>query len=328
MARVTIEEISRRTGLSRGTVSRALNDRPDISEQTKQRVLAECQKLNYVPSRAARSLATGRAYAVAVVVDDLRLTLSSRFLQGAIQAAADANYIVNVVELTRDPQTRLRALANERIDGVLVCSTLTADSVAILRDAVNERNIVSSTPLPEAACDVLTTDDAESGRLVAHELLRSGAEGVLYVHAPGSSTRERRLDGFTEVLRSQGVNPESLIVSVGADTDRAARRASFAERVRGARRIGAADDFLAAEIMFICAAQLREPGRDVAIIGQGNEPFTALINPSLSSVELNGEEIGRRAFDVLMQRVNLNRMDAPQRVEIAPRLIVRDSSAG
>ncbi|MCG3126851.1 MAG: HTH-type transcriptional regulator DegA [Phycisphaerae bacterium] len=326
MARVTIEEISRRTGLSRGTVSRALNDRPDISEQTKQRVLAECQKLNYVPSRAARSLATGRAYTVAVVVDDLRLTLSSRFLQGAIHGAGDANYVVNVVELSRDPETRLRALANERIDGVLVCASLGSDSVAILRDAVNERNIVSSTPLPEAACDVLTTDDAESGRLVAVELLRFGAEGVLYVHAGGSPTRDRRLAGVTEVIRSQGLSVDSIVVSVPAEA--AARRAMLAERVRGARRIGAVDDFLATEVMFLCAGQHREPGRDVAIIGQGNEPFSALISPTLTSVELNGEEIGRRAFEMLLQRVNLSRMDAAQRIEIAPRLIGRASSGG
>ena len=54
MRKVTIEDISRDTGLSRGTVSRALNDRPDISTRTKQRVLETCRKLNYVPSFAAR----------------------------------------------------------------------------------------------------------------------------------------------------------------------------------------------------------------------------------------------------------------------------------
>ncbi len=76
MARITIEDISRQTGLSRGTVSRALNDRPDISRQTKQRVLEACRKLNYLPSHAARSLATGRSFAVAVLVDTFAPVMS------------------------------------------------------------------------------------------------------------------------------------------------------------------------------------------------------------------------------------------------------------
>ena len=91
MGKVTIEDISRSTGLSRGTVSRALNDRPDISAQTKQRVLEACLRLKYVPSHAARSLATGRRYAVAVLVDDLRTmfagVVSSRGYQSCARRA-------------------------------------------------------------------------------------------------------------------------------------------------------------------------------------------------------------------------------------------------
>jgi DNA-binding LacI/PurR family transcriptional regulator len=99
MHKVTIEDISRDTGLSRGTVSRALNDRPDISPKTKQIVLESCRKLNYVPSHAARSLATGRNYAVAALVDNLESPFSAGFLRGAIDHARQAHYVVHVVEL-------------------------------------------------------------------------------------------------------------------------------------------------------------------------------------------------------------------------------------
>ena len=71
MPKVTIDDISRETGLSRGTISRALNDRSDISDATKQRVMAACAKLHYTPSFAARSLATGRNLALAAVMGPL-----------------------------------------------------------------------------------------------------------------------------------------------------------------------------------------------------------------------------------------------------------------
>ncbi|RMF85876.1 MAG: LacI family transcriptional regulator, partial [Planctomycetota bacterium] len=84
MGKVTIEDISRETGLSRGTVSRALNDRPDISAKTKRRVLEACRKLNYVPSYAARSLATGRRYAIAVIINSLTDPYDAEFARGVI----------------------------------------------------------------------------------------------------------------------------------------------------------------------------------------------------------------------------------------------------
>jgi len=323
MRKVTIEDISRDTGLSRGTVSRALNDRPDISAQTKQRVLESCRKLKYVRSHAARSLATGRNYAVAALVDDLRSAFTAAFLRGAINQAEQAGFAVYVIEIGPAPQPdRLRSFSPERIDGVLNAVALDAPLASQLRKTVENRVLTSCWPLEGVACDVLTPDQTEAGRMVGRFLVGNGSRQVLYVHRPTSSGSAERLAGFHEVCRERGVDPDSATATI-ADLD---ALDTLSPRLKRADAVVATDDFLAIAIMLVCARLGRQPGVDLAVVGYGNEPVAGAIRPTLTSVDFNGEEIGRRAMETILQRFDQKRMDAPQRARIAPLLVERAST--
>jgi LacI family transcriptional regulator len=330
MVKVTIEDIVRATGLSRGTVSRALNDKPDISSQTRQLVLDTCRRLNYVPSRTARSLATGRNYAIAVVLDDLRSAFAIAVLRGVLARAQREHYAVQVAELGDEPGAtadRLHALGADRIDGALIAAPLGSSAVRAVRDALNVRAVASCWPLGDISCDVLTPDQAESGRLVARYLLRDGSGDILYVYAPGSAAAGERLEGFREIARTHGLDVDGIIVRLPTDTEPGpARFAPVLPHLERARAIAAGDDFLAVDLMLLCLQSGRVPGRDVAILGQGNELVGARISPSLSTVDFSGEEIGRRAAETLFQRVDETRADAPQIVRVAPQLVRRESA--
>lgn len=330
MAKLTIEDIVRATGLSRGTVSRALNDKPDISSHTRQLVLDTCRKLKYVPSRAARSLATGRNYAIAVLLDDLRSAFATAVLRGVLARAQREHYVVQVAELGDQPRVaadRLQALGAERIDCALIAAPLGSSAVMAVRDALNVRALASCWPLGGISCDVLTPDQAESGRLAARHLLRDGSRDILYVHAPGSPGASERLEGFREIARKHGLDLDGMIVRLPADTEPGtARLAPVLPHLERARAIATGDDFLAVDLMLLCLQSGRVPGRDVAILGQGNELVGARIWPSLSTVDFSGEEIGRRAAETLFQRLGETRADAPQIVKVAPQLVRRESA--
>ena len=165
MRKVTIEDISRDTGLSRGTVSRALNDRPDISERTKQKVLQTCRRLNYVPSHAARSLATGRNYAIAVIVDDLRSSFVADFVRGVVSKAEAARYAVHIAE-HKDESTGalIAATAPDLVDGVLIAAPRCPVQGDGLSAALAERVVTSCRPIEGLPCDILAPDNAEAGR--------------------------------------------------------------------------------------------------------------------------------------------------------------------
>jgi LacI family transcriptional regulator len=327
MSKVTIEDISRHTGLSRGTVSRALNDRPDISVQTKERVLEACRQLKYVPSHAARALATGRRDAIAVVVDELRSAYAGQFLRGVLLRAREQRYAVHVAELGTDPGSVIDDLcmvANERVDSVVLGTALTGELARPIIEALDKRPLIAGNALDGSACDVLAPDYTEAGRLAARHLLRGGNTDILYVHTPGTPVADEQLAGFQEACREQNIDPNNVIIEIAeTGTD---RLAPLAERLATVRAIAASNDFLALQIMLACQAIGRTVGRDVAVMGIGNELAGTRITPTLTTVDLCGEEVGRRAAETAIQRVMKLRQDAVQSVRVPPMLIERETT--
>jgi LacI family transcriptional regulator len=324
MRKVTIEDVSRTTGLSRGTVSRALNDRPDISAETKQRVLKACKELDYHPSHAARSLATGRNYAVAALVTQLGSAFTTSFLRGAIGRAEQDHYIVHIVDLRPGSPTgdRLRSFAPERIDGVLNTVPLDAASAAQLRRTLGNRILTSCQPLDGVPCDVLMPDEIEAGRMATRFLLQNGSREILYAHRPATSAAADRLAGFQEICREHGIDARAATATI---PDAAALDA-LGPRLERADAVIATDDFLAISIMLLGERMGRRPGTDLAVMGHGNEPVASAIHPTLTTIDSDGEGIGRRAMETVLQRMGQKRMDKPQHTRVAPLLIEREST--
>jgi LacI family transcriptional regulator len=329
MAKVTIEDISRQTGFSRGTVSRALNNRQDISAATRQRVLEACAKLNYVPSQAARSLATGRSFVVAAVVDDLLAPFAAAFVRGVLRQAESSGYVAHLMELGGDDvaaMQRLRALAAARSDGVLFGAELSDGAAQIVRSEFGARTLASVRGIDGASCDVVCPDWTEAGRLAARELFERGRKRVLYVRdGRPSAAADARATGFFEVAARHGCRPEdsAMLWPRGHELDERGRA-----RVQEADGLACETDELAVGLYFVCGRLGRTPGSDVAVIGFGNERICAALRPSLSSVDLCGDEIGLRVMETVTQRLNGGRKDAPSAVQLTPRLIPRQSTRG
>jgi DNA-binding LacI/PurR family transcriptional regulator len=322
MRKVTIEDISQRTGLSRGTVSRAMNNRPDISHATRQRVLQACRELNYAPSHAARSLATGRHFAVAALLDDLDDPFATGFLRGALAQADAAHYAIQLLEIGRDPGQRLdriRTLADDRLDGVLLVTQLAPDEARLLRERIRQRVVTGVAALDGAAIDVFAADEAEIGRLIARFLIAAGGQAVFYLHDSSGRNAAERLSGFQEVW--DGATEAVVAIRAGESA-----AVSLGERSESVRAVVVDDDRTAVAVMLALAQARRRIGEDVAVLGVGNDVFGERISPRLSSIDPGGIEAGRRAFDALVQRAAECREDQPVITQVAPRLIVREST--
>lgn len=325
LSKVTIEDISKATGLSRGTVSRALNNRPDISVQTKQRVLDACRELNYVPSYAARTLATGRSYNVAVVLSEVDEHFGAAFLRGVLQAAHPERYAVQVIELGKDADAAmdyLHAVAHERVDAVLFAVAPPIASVPRLMGALGGRTLVCAATANGLDADCLLPDTVEAGRLIARRLALVDPDDGLFLYESARAAQREAAAGFREVAgdRTAGGAPTTLEAASSATLEH------VHERLARARAVGAASDALAMRVLWTCQQLGRRPGVDVAVIGLGNEPCTSYIYPGLSSVDMCGQEIGSRAFDLALQRVTKTRQDGRLTTPITPRLIERASS--
>lgn len=327
MPKVTIDDISRETGLSRGTVSRALNDRPDISVSTKQLVLETCRRLNYVPSFAARSLALGRFLAVAVVVDDLRDQFAAGFVRGALSRASANRYAVTLTELGHERETiedRILSLSAERIDGVLLSANLDQALTEKLSIAIGSRLLITTSPLPGRISDVLSTDFAEVGRTIGRALTVSGLPAVcLFEEASPGAAEIRR--GLSDALAGAPRSNLELLTSdsSGAPVAEVCNRAL--STLLAAKSIAATSDSAAITIALRLAREGKVAGEHYALLGCGNSPVCSQISPALTSIALGGNEAGERSVDLILQRLSDTRHDAPVSMSVAPRIVYRET---
>lgn len=330
MAKVTIEDISRYTELSRGTVSRALNDRPDISEATKQRVLEACRVLNYSPSQVARSLATGRNYAAAVVVRDVTAPFEAALLSGVLAQAEKARYAVQVLELGNDQASitrRWQGLSAERIDGVILASPPNRSFAAAVDLSQLDQRVVACWAHPGLAADVITIDAAAAGALVARFLSERQVSGWLHLRGDSTLDADARAAGFVATMNELGCGGAGrTFVAAEEHWSAGAEGNALRGALRTASAVVCESDELAVRASFELAAMGRRPGIDVALIGFGNTPTSGAIRPSLTSIDPCAAEIGRRALSVLLQRVQSGRADSPSTTAIAPRLVEREST--
>lgn len=318
MAKVTIEDISKATGLSRGTVSRALNNRPDISEKTRLRVIDACQKMNYVRSHAARSLATGRHLAFAALTDDQKSSLTFDVLFGAMRAIDVAGYALQIIEAPADATSaagRIRALSVAPIDGLLAITTRAASHAVLLAEAMGTRPLASVWPVDGLACDVLTPDYDEAGRLAARHLADQGAKTALFVGDSTEHSAARR--GFEHGCGERGVTPQY------ANTD----------DIDALRRLVAESGYVACTttacalaVRFAAERAHRAIDTDLKLVCMADDAIASQISPPLTTINLGGVEIGRRAIEMLLQRLDGERTDQPQLTRVSPRLLTRPSN--
>lgn len=327
MRKVTIEDISRETGLSRGTVSRALNDRPDISSETKRLVLDACRKLNYIPSSAARSLATGRNLALAIVASDLRAAATISFVRGVLAATERARYAAVLIELPAEPEARemrIRSLSAERIDGVVLLATLDAATMQTLRDTLHDRTLVSGAPVNGQPCDSFVVDDVEAGRLAARRLVAAGARSAVYLARANDDAAARRCDGFKSAWSADGDRLGAIgVVLVDGPADVARHEAAL----RSTDAVATSDDPIAFAAHSVLSRLSRRPGSEVQLIGCGNECGGTALLPALTTIDLNAAEAGQRAATTLLQRVARERLDGPQSIAVAPMVVDRGTVA-
>lgn len=316
--KVTIEDISRLTGLSRGTISRALNNRPDISEATRQKVLAACRKLHYVPSFAARSLATGRQLAVVVLVPAAELGPLGPFLAALARYASEQQYVTLVSILPADKRelaARVDQIPTERADAAIVAGPVPPGAGGPLRKRLAGIPCVICGEEGELPGDVIVPDLAEAGRLAVRTLPGTVRKAACLIRS--DPRHERFADAARQAASGRGLALRPATVR--------GSQAELGRLLAEAEGVICGDDELAGLALGWLLGAGREVGKEVPVIGLGNTPLCELLPVPLTSIDPDLTQVATRAFDTLRARIEKTRRDAPSRVLIAPRLAVRSS---
>ncbi|MDA0564353.1 LacI family transcriptional regulator [Streptomonospora sp. S1-112] len=335
----TITTIAEAAGVSIASVSRVFNGQP-VRDSTRRRVLAEAERLGYVPNAVARSLKSNRTDQVAFAVEDIGNPVYLAMLR-EIQPVLRADGFRLVVHSTGgDPGEEievLRGLGRRHADGLVISPIrVTPDLLGALAQAAAPVVVIGSVP-PGTPVDNVRADSRTGVRLALRHLLDIGRRRIGFVNGPLDTVPgERRDAAFRDGMAEAGRPVDEGLVHVGGF-----RRETGAE---GARRLlahphGPPDALLCANDLIalgaldtLRAAGLRVPD-DVAVVGMDDTELAAVSWPTLTSVCLGSAERGRRAAGLLLDRLRGAPPAAPaagsaRTVTVAPRLVVRASTTG
>lgn len=304
----TIADIARLAGVSKTTVSRVLNERPDVDTKTAIRVRQVVSATNYSPSARAVGLARGRAQAVGMLVPSLTWPWIADVLQGAIDVLEANGYGLLLYTSTRGEESLAKftaQVASESFDGLLVIEPPnTIDYIADLHAKglpvvlIDDRGSHPNFP------SVATTNRA-GGAQAAEHLMATGRRRLAMVSGPAvyGCTRDR-LDGFIDHFRA-GEHDSALAVVECDFTEQggyeaAIRLLSSAPEVDG---IFAHNDLMAIGVMRALRESGRRVGQDVAVVGFDDIPMAALTEPSLTTIRQPSSEMAAAAAQALLDRL-------------------------
>jgi len=326
----SIKDVARRARVSIASVSRVMNGQPTVREETRNRVLAAVQSLNYVPHVGARSLITQKTNVVGVLLPDLHGEFFSELIRGLDGLARDRKrqlLLSSVHGQADEVAAALRALRG-KVDGLVVMSPH-VDAELLQRNLPRALPIVLlNSPADGIGCSTFTIDSYRGAREATKHLARRGCRRIAHLAGPpGNWDADQRLRGYKdEMKRSRpGVRLEILPgdFTQAAGYEAGQKLAASRERPDA---VFAANDVLAIG----CLVAFREAGvrvpEDVAVVGFDDIPLASLVSPALTTVRVHIAELGRSAMEHLLVHLADPKGTKPVTRRLVPELVVRDSS--
>lgn len=337
--RVTIKEVAQAAGVSTQTVSRVLNDRPDVSDETRARIHSIIADLGYAPNFLARSLIQGRSHTIGVVGYGLGYYGPSRVVTGIERRANELGFTL-LFSLLRDPDTD---------DGKKIFNNLLARQVDGIIWAVPEigtnRQWVTEThdhlPCPVVFINmkhtdnlaVTAVDNRAGGRMATNHLLRQGYRRIGIITGPPSWWEsQQREEGWREAMQEAGMTDLDKL-KVSGDWYPSSGEKGLEElfsRNYDLEAVFACNDPMAAGALLAARHLGRQVPQNLAVVGFDDVPEAAYYYPALTTIRQPLVEMGGQAVDLLVKNVQSyldgQEVNQTQPVWMHPQLVIRESS--
>jgi len=306
---VTIKDIARELKISPSTVSRALKNHPDISQETKKAVMELANEMDYQPNIIALSLRKRKTNTIGLIIPKIVHHFFSTIISGIEEVAYAEGYNVIITQSDESYQREVDcvfALVSSRVDGLFMSlSSETTDYQHL--QMLNKRNI--PVVFLDRSCDAIRAskvliDDHDGAFLATEHLIEQGCKQLIHLAAPDTiNIAKERKQGFLDALAKNG---HSITAQNIVDCD---NLQTGYEVVKKMLQDGATFDGLFAvndETAIGAMKALKEAGKripqDVAVIGFGDNPICEIVEPALSSIRQPGFEMGQIAAQLFIKQ--------------------------
>ena len=330
---VTIKQIAKLLGISKSTVSRALQNRNDVNAETRRKVVELAERLHYQPNSIALHLKKQKTQTIGVIIPETSNAFFSRAVCGIQKVANAAGYNVVICQSNESyaaEKQNLDSLICNHVDGLLISVSRETQTSDHFMTAI-ERNI--PVVFFDRVCESLqtpqvVTDNYEVSFQATQHLIDQGCRKIAILAGPEYlSTSSNRVLGYRDALKRNKIefNPAWLLFpdfrssSVESFTKNLITQKEFPDA------IFAINDMAAIEIMHVLKNLGLKVPNDVAVMGFNNEKVGEFIEPPLSSIDLPAQEMGKIAAEMLLKHIK-DPEHKPEKRLIPSKLVVRGST--
>jgi LacI family transcriptional regulator len=330
---VTLRDVAAAARVHVATASRALDSETahPVSPETRERVKRVAEELGYRHHMMARGLRRGFSSTVGVVVADLGNPYTAPVLRGLQSRLEGADYMALMTETCDDSQVLERAVGHllaRQVDGLVVLAVRSGDLDRVLGWASRVPVVLAVRTLPGSGIPAVTHDDRGGARLVAEHLAELGHRRVVQLPGPlDMQPCKDRHEAFAEAAAELGLEALAVPPASRLVFDEGRRLMGLALEGRGrATAVFAHNDAMAmGAVRALRDAGLGCPG-DVSVVGYNDVPMADCFDPPLTTIRLNGHEVGRQAGKAVLAAIRGLPLPDGSQPEPAE-LIVRASAA-
>ncbi|REK75863.1 LacI family DNA-binding transcriptional regulator [Paenibacillus paeoniae] len=328
---VTIADVAKRAGVAKSTVSRIINDVPGVKPVTRSKVLQAIEELGFRPNMLARSLKTNMKQQIALAIDDIRNPYYPELAWAVEQVAKENGYrlvLINHYGNAEEELAIIRRMNEMHIDGIIM---LSISNPTALKNNINHASVpvcLIGNMGEDVNADMVFLSKTE-GLLAMEHLIRIGCSNIAYAGGPKQLHQGTRYEAYDTSLSMNFMKPNSANVYIGTDfslqtgIQAADYFCSLPELPDG---VYAANDMIAIGlIQRLLENKIRVP-EDVTVVGVDDISWSTIARPRVSSVSNLTGETGRIAAELLLRRIKEGQTTPLRKVQLEPRLIVREST--
>jgi LacI family transcriptional regulator len=332
--KATIHDISKALGIDSSTVSRALNDSPRVSKKTKNNILDMAKELGYQRNSLASNLRTQKTYTIAVVLPRISRYFFATVISGVEEAAYVAGYNVIICQsldnLEREKKI-ISSLISNRVDGILMSISMETTSYEHLEayTSLGKPMVFFDRPCSLNGCININIDNFQASFNATEHLILNGCKRI--AHFSGSQDIElyrQRKRGYIAALNKYQVEIDETIIFESSLSEEDGL--VYAKKIL---KIGAVDGIYSsndtaaiAAIKYLKSQKIKIP-KDIAVVGFNNDPISAIIEPSLTTINQPAFEIGKIASSLLLDKIENKITSLENNLKVLnSELIVRASS--
>ena len=333
MAAITIKDIAHELHFSVSTVSRALQNHPDISEETKKIITNYAREHHYRPNQMASSLRTQKVTTIGLILPELTSYFFSTILEGVEKAANVAGYNVLIARTKEDPEHEkqcLQMLDNARVAGIIACPTKRTFDFRPYENMIQQGvPMVVVDRYSPLNCDQVISDDFGGAFQAVEYLIQTGCKRIVMLTTPFSTAAVlERQRGYKAALEHYNFTYSEQNIHYADTREEAVREASafFAQEQRP-DAVFCVNDSIADGVIDVAKMMHISIPDELSVCGFSNDIHTRLTDPMQTTVEQYGKRIGKKAVERLIFRLEEDspKSDAEQ-VVIQTGLRVRETT--